>query len=239
MYRCRCPEVPARLLPSPADRPGPIPFRQQDQSRACLQAWRPYGARLGWSTSAKQVTSALAPFAMAISVAGIGVPWVAVDRHGRRVGRGRGVRRDPLRLGIVEGTCRSDMRVVAHIASARPSPRCPISAKRKSFPVPTHDLRSLDQFRIAREAARRQGRNNPSVMRLRAIQRKTEFVVLIAVPDCRTSHLRRTRCSNLFKGLKEVIFLSWESRHRDRVSVKRSILQVSVVSGPRNQPSLR
>ena len=32
-----------------------------------------YGARLGWSTSAKQVTSALAPFAMSMSMAGIGV----------------------------------------------------------------------------------------------------------------------------------------------------------------------
>lgn len=38
-----------------------------------------YGSRLGWSTSAKQVTSALAPFAMSMSMAGIGVPtslWV-------------------------------------------------------------------------------------------------------------------------------------------------------------------
>jgi len=40
---------------------------------------RGYGSRLGWSTSAKQVTSALAPFAMSMSMAGIGVPaslWV-------------------------------------------------------------------------------------------------------------------------------------------------------------------
>lgn len=38
-----------------------------------------YGSRLGWSTSAKQVTSALAPFAMSMSMAGIGIPaslWV-------------------------------------------------------------------------------------------------------------------------------------------------------------------
>ncbi|WP_137157503.1 arsenite efflux MFS transporter ArsK [Rhizobium sp. FKL33] len=38
-----------------------------------------YGSRLGWSTSAKQVTSGLAPFAMSMSMAGIGVPislWV-------------------------------------------------------------------------------------------------------------------------------------------------------------------
>lgn len=33
-----------------------------------------YGVRLGWSTSAKQVTSALAPFSMSMSMAGIGVP---------------------------------------------------------------------------------------------------------------------------------------------------------------------
>lgn len=42
---------------------------------------RGYGARLGWSTSAKQVTSALAPFAMSASMAGMGVPvslWVIV-----------------------------------------------------------------------------------------------------------------------------------------------------------------
>lgn len=40
---------------------------------------RGYGSRLGWSTSAKQVTSALAPVVMSISMAGIGVPaslWV-------------------------------------------------------------------------------------------------------------------------------------------------------------------
>jgi predicted MFS family arabinose efflux permease len=40
---------------------------------------RGYGSRLGWSTSAKQVTSALAPFAMSMSMAGIGVSaslWV-------------------------------------------------------------------------------------------------------------------------------------------------------------------
>jgi hypothetical protein len=38
-----------------------------------------YGARLGWSTSAKQMTSALAPVVMSISMAGIGIPaslWV-------------------------------------------------------------------------------------------------------------------------------------------------------------------
>lgn len=38
-----------------------------------------YGSWLGWSTSAKQFTSALAPFAMSYSMAGIGVPaslWV-------------------------------------------------------------------------------------------------------------------------------------------------------------------
>jgi MFS family permease len=42
---------------------------------------RGYGSRLGWSTSAKQLTSALAPFAMSMSMAGIGVPaslWVVV-----------------------------------------------------------------------------------------------------------------------------------------------------------------
>lgn len=40
---------------------------------------RGYGFRLGWSTSIKQVTSALAPFAMSMSMAGMGVPaslWV-------------------------------------------------------------------------------------------------------------------------------------------------------------------
>lgn len=40
---------------------------------------RGYGSRLGWSTSAKQVTSALAPVVMSISMGGIGVPaslWV-------------------------------------------------------------------------------------------------------------------------------------------------------------------
>lgn len=42
---------------------------------------RGYGSRLGWSTSAKQLTSGLAPFAMSMSIAGIGVPaslWVVV-----------------------------------------------------------------------------------------------------------------------------------------------------------------
>jgi predicted MFS family arabinose efflux permease len=42
---------------------------------------RGYGSRLGWSTSAKQLTSGLAPFAMSMSMAGIGVPaslWVVV-----------------------------------------------------------------------------------------------------------------------------------------------------------------
>lgn len=40
---------------------------------------RGYGSRLGWSTSAKQVTSALAPFAMSMSMAGSGMSaslWV-------------------------------------------------------------------------------------------------------------------------------------------------------------------
>ncbi len=38
-----------------------------------------YGARLGWCTSAKQITSAVAPVAMSVSMAGLGVPtslWV-------------------------------------------------------------------------------------------------------------------------------------------------------------------
>ena len=42
---------------------------------------RGYGSRLGWSTPAKQLTSGLAPFAMSMSMAGIGVPaspWVVV-----------------------------------------------------------------------------------------------------------------------------------------------------------------
>jgi hypothetical protein len=33
-----------------------------------------YGTRLGWSNAAKQLTSAVAPFVMSLSMAGIGIP---------------------------------------------------------------------------------------------------------------------------------------------------------------------
>lgn len=42
---------------------------------------RGYGSRLGWSSSARQLTSGIAPFTMSVSMAGIGVPaslWVVV-----------------------------------------------------------------------------------------------------------------------------------------------------------------
>lgn len=48
-----------------------------------LELWgrEGYGSRLGWLTSAKQITSALAPFFMSVSMAGIGVRaslWVVI-----------------------------------------------------------------------------------------------------------------------------------------------------------------